>query len=538
MEVEARERLEKAELETILESGIFAKSPNLAKLLTYICEKYWEGKTDQVKEYNLAVEALGRPPDFNPAESAIVRVEAHRLREKLKKYYEGEGASHSLIIALQPGRYVPRFVDVQESITVVPSGAALSAMAGQESSLVSVENEEAAGLTRKNGSLPANAAGGVTERTLPGRSLLIAGFAVTAVIILGVIGVLRLQREKTLAPEVSVKAPVPVISPIASAAPLSQVRIIAGYSRKDYVDRAGETWSGDAYFTSGGVSQNPGRFIFRTLDPTLFETYRHGEFSYDIPLKSGTYELWLYFVETMYGPGTILGGGETSRIFDVQVNGRTVLSQFDIFADAGGNFIADERVFKDIRPASDGFLHVKFLRRKEEPLVNAIKVIPTVAGKLQPIRIVAQDDSYTDHNGAKWVPDRFFKDGQLVTRRQSVSGTPDAGLFSGERYGNFDYSIPVAEGKYTVRLYFSERYFGPNMAGGGGVGSRVFNVVCNGNTVLKDFDIFKEAGGAGKALVKTLHGITPNAQGKITLHFLPVVNYALVDAIEVTDEAK
>jgi hypothetical protein len=316
------------------------------------------------------------------------------------------------------------------------------------------------------------------------------------------------------------------------------VRIIAGYFRKSYVDRSGNIWRGDSQFDGGGTDENPDRFIARTSDPTLFETDRRGEFSYDIPAKPGRYELWLYFVETLYSPGTLFGGGETSRLFGVQVNGRTILDPFDVYADAGGNFIADVRVFKNVTPAPDGDVHIRFLRRNGDPIVNAIKLAPTADGELQPIRIVAQDDSYTDRGGLVWSPDNYFRGGRLILRRALVSGTTEPGLFEGERYGNFDYAIPVASGKYGLTLYFAERYFGPGMPGGGGVGSRVFDVMCNEDVLLRNFDIFKDAGGANRAVVKSFHGLEANAQGKLMLRFTPVVNYALVDAIKVVDESK
>jgi hypothetical protein len=112
-----KEQLEKAELRLILSSGLLAKSPNLEKLLTYICEKHWEGKSDQLKEYNLGVEALGRPTDFDPAANAIVRVEVHRLREKLKRCYENGGANHRVAIILPPGHYVPQFICKQADVS-------------------------------------------------------------------------------------------------------------------------------------------------------------------------------------------------------------------------------------------------------------------------------------------------------------------------------------------------------------------------------------------------------------------------------------
>jgi hypothetical protein len=111
-------------------------------------------------------------------------------------------------------------------------------------------------------------------------------------------------------------------------------------------------------------------------------------------------------------------------------------------------------------------------------------------------------------------------------------------MFQAERYGNFRYTIPVAEGRYTVNLRFAETWFGPSQPSGGGEGSRTFDVYCNGIALLRNFDIFRAAGGAQRAVEKSFHGVAPNAQGKIELSFVPVVNYACVNAIEVVDDRK
>jgi hypothetical protein len=66
----------------------------------------------------------------------------------------------------------------------------------------------------------------------------------------------------------------------------------------------------------------------------------------------------------------------------------------------------------------------------------------------------------------------------------------------------------------------------------------VFDVYCNGMVLLKNFDVFKEAGMACRAVRKTFHGLKPNAQGKLVLSFVPVVDYATVRAIEVEDETR
>src|ERR1700719_1392867 len=101
---------EKAELDSVLSSGILERAPTLAHLLVYVCSKYFDGAGEQVKEYNIAVEALGRPPDFDQKRDSIVRVEAHKLRKRLREYYQKEGADHPIRIEIPPGQYAPKFI--------------------------------------------------------------------------------------------------------------------------------------------------------------------------------------------------------------------------------------------------------------------------------------------------------------------------------------------------------------------------------------------------------------------------------------------
>ncbi len=115
----AGKELAKAELDAILSSGLFAHAPSLAQFLSYICSKCLEGEGSQIKEYNIAVEALGRSPDFDQKRDSIVRVEAHRLRKRLRQYYEEEGASHSIQIVIPAGQYVPQFVLQENAQSVI-----------------------------------------------------------------------------------------------------------------------------------------------------------------------------------------------------------------------------------------------------------------------------------------------------------------------------------------------------------------------------------------------------------------------------------
>jgi hypothetical protein len=87
---------------------------------------------------------------------------------------------------------------------------------------------------------------------------------------------------------------------------------------------------------------------------------------------------------------------------------------------------------------------------------------------------------------------------------------------------------------YRVTLFFSEPCFGKHNWGNGGPGSRIFDVSCNGKMILENFDIMAEGG--TNPVAKTFDNIPASTQGKIELSFIPVVNYPLVNAIEILPE--
>ena len=99
----------RTELQVVLAFEMLKRAPALSSFLTFICEETLQGRTERLKEYTIAVEALGRPDEFQPIENPIVRVQASRLRECLKDYYNGEGKEHPVQIRLPKGHYVPEF---------------------------------------------------------------------------------------------------------------------------------------------------------------------------------------------------------------------------------------------------------------------------------------------------------------------------------------------------------------------------------------------------------------------------------------------
>jgi hypothetical protein len=317
----------------------------------------------------------------------------------------------------------------------------------------------------------------------------------------------------------------------------SEVRILAGHMGADYTDRLGKVWQSDRYFQGGHVFETPDHPILGTREPHIYQSRREGAFGYDIPLPAGFYELRLHFAETLYGENNVAGGGESSRVFNVYINGTEALHEFDVINEAGAS-TADVRAFKDITPAADGKLHLRFEPFTNPPQLSAIEITPGTQGRLRPIRMTTLDRPYTDKQGKVWEADRYSRGGQIAIRTQAVEGAVDPELFRGERFGNLRYIIPVPPGRYGVTFYFAEAWFGPGTPPGGGVGSRIFDILCNGVVLRRDFDIFKEAKGAGRATTFSAHGLEPDAQGKLNIALRPTRNYASINAIEVVDESK
>ena len=96
-------------LAAIVVSPAFHASPQLAAFLRFVVESTLTGRSDRIKGYTIAVEALGRDDKFDPQTDPIVRVEAGRLRRALERYYAGPGADDPILIELPRGSYVPSF---------------------------------------------------------------------------------------------------------------------------------------------------------------------------------------------------------------------------------------------------------------------------------------------------------------------------------------------------------------------------------------------------------------------------------------------
>jgi Tol biopolymer transport system component len=97
----------RAQLERILSSPVFSRSRQLRRFLSFIVEQRLAGQGHSLKESVLAHELYGKGTDFDGGTDPVVRVDARRLRDKLREYYEGR--TDPVVISLPKGSYVPAF---------------------------------------------------------------------------------------------------------------------------------------------------------------------------------------------------------------------------------------------------------------------------------------------------------------------------------------------------------------------------------------------------------------------------------------------
>ncbi len=187
-------------------------------------------------------------------------------------------------------------------------------------------------------------------------------------------------------------------NPATAAAPVSTgftpIRVNAGGSA--YVDALGQTWSADTGY-AGGYSWGSGAAIGSTASPGLYQTCRYGSvFSYRFAVPDGTYTVTLKFAEMS---ATAAG----QRVFNVALDGAAALTNFDVFAQAGGADAALDKQFTV--SVSGGQISVQFDAGPSGwPMVNAIEIVAGPlssgsSGSSAPVRVNAGGGAYRNPHG-------------------------------------------------------------------------------------------------------------------------------------------
>lgn len=250
----------------------------------------------------------------------------------------------------------------------------------------------------------------------------------------------------------------------------------------------------------------------------VYQSERYGSSTYTVPgLNAGaSYTVRLHFAEFYW---TQTG----QRIFNVSINGKTVLSNFDIIAAAGGPNIAIAQQFPGTADSS-GHMAIQFTTVKDNAKISGIEI-------MQPASQSVSVNAGGNAEGA-FAADKDYSGGTSSSTTAAISTAgvtnpaPQA-VYQTERFGNFTYTIPgfAAGSAHTVRLHFAEFYWTQT-------GQRIFNVKINGTTVLSNFDIVAAAGGPDKAIVEQFPA-TANSSGQIVVQFTTVKDNAKLSGLEI-----
>jgi hypothetical protein len=128
---------------------------------------------------------------------------------------------------------------------------------------------------------------------------------------------------------------------------------------------------------------------------------------------------------------------------------------------------------------------------------------------------------FTAADGISYQADTLFSGGSTYGTTAAIAGTTDDALYRSERYGNFTYNLPVANGDYVVTLKFAEIYFAAQ-------GMRIFDVLIEGVEVLANLDVFAQV---GKNTAYDVEIPVHVLDGTLTITFRNKINNAKVNAI-------
>lgn len=142
-----------------------------------------------------------------------------------------------------------------------------------------------------------------------------------------------------------------------------------------------------------------------------------------------------------------------------------------------------------------------------------------------------------------FTEDNFFGGDTMCVENTAITDVQETemdGIYIFQRssiddIGSFEYSIPITNGTYILKLHFAEIFYGAPGGGMGDVNARVFDVEVEGTVLLEEFDVFMEAG--------ALTAIIKDFEVTITDQELNISTYASVDrpalaAIEVLGDGQ
>ncbi|HJT24285.1 MAG TPA: malectin domain-containing carbohydrate-binding protein, partial [bacterium] len=316
---------------------------------------------------------------------------------------------------------------------------------------------------------------------------------------------------------------------------------------------SGITWNADQAYTSGGWGYRSGTAytstgpISNTQDQSLYESERAASgVTYTFTLPNQVYNVTLKYAETY---NTAAG----QRVFNVVLNGATVLANLDLYAATGGKNIAYDRTFPVT--VTNGTLELDETASIQSATLQSVAIVvvgpappiatptptltptvtftPTITPTATSLYVNCAGPQYVSASGVTWSADQAYstggwgyRSGTAYTSAGPISNTQDQGLYESERAASgVTYTFTLPNQVYNVTLKYAETY---NTA----AGKRVFNVVLNGATVLSNLDLYAVTGGKNIAYDRTFPITVTN--GTLELDETATIQSATLQAIAIT----
>lgn len=123
------------QLHRLIHSKSFRHASALQRLLQYLVSRAIEDPFADIKEYTIGMEVFDRGVNYDPQTDTIVRVQIHRLRLKVKEYYESDGVNDPILVEIPKGHYIPTFelrVDAASKTNAAEQTAEAAVVANKE----------------------------------------------------------------------------------------------------------------------------------------------------------------------------------------------------------------------------------------------------------------------------------------------------------------------------------------------------------------------------------------------------------------------
>ena len=158
-----------------------------------------------------------------------------------------------------------------------------------------------------------------------------------------------------------------IISPILSTSPTSSntsAIFAVNAGGPAFTASNGITYQADKNFSGGSIFK-VSEAIANTTSDALYQSERYGDFSYNIPVSDGTYEVTFLFAE-------IFHSASGKRRFDTFLEGVQSITDVDIYANVGA--FSKYEVVKQVQ-VTDGTLNIKFDSDVDRAKISAFHVV-------------------------------------------------------------------------------------------------------------------------------------------------------------------